>query len=85
MSIHKAIPFVLQLDSRCSIIRNHNLAASNENNMKKISELSEKEKDSLLIQASELMIDYFSVKNDPEQVRKLFNRDIAKELKKLTQ
>lgn len=53
--------------------------------MKKISELSEKEKDSLLIQASELMIDYFSVKNDPEQVRKLFNRDIAKELKKLTQ
>ncbi len=85
MSIHKAIPFVLQLDSRCSIIRNHNLVASNENNMKKISELSEKEKDSLLIQASELMIDYFSVKNDPEQVRKLFNRDIAKELKKLTQ
>jgi hypothetical protein len=46
----------------------------------KISELSNEQKENLLSQAADLMRDYFSVKNRPEQVKNLFNREIAKEL-----
>ena len=49
----------------------------------KISELSNEDKDSLLEQAADLMADYFTVKERPDQVKNLFNREIAKQLSEL--
>lgn len=48
--------------------------------VKSISELSEKEKDDLLIAASELMIDYDSVKKNPKNLENLFKRAIVEKL-----
>lgn len=49
----------------------------------KISELSEKEKDLLLEQASSLIKDYLEVKDNPENIKNLFKRKIVTVLTKL--